>query len=302
MWEQVVSTIRNKRELFLGGGGVKTLSFIGALETLGPVQWRQIHGVSAGAILGLLLVLGHTPYECLRVFLEYEHVLMSCLSLGRLCQGESPCDPKVIRQTVAHMLARKGFAADTTLATLASRRSTRLGIIAFCVETSSLVNFTALTHPQMSVCDALTSSVALPVLFPPVRFDNSECSYYDAGIISSAPLALLDPLNTFAIIVRLLPGESASGFPETAHLRCCFRTTMAVEYAQSKGMAILQVPPLSNGMTLLTRGHNSPCACMNMGIICFALYAIRAETAGLLILMLCCRSFSGRRQVRGLLA
>lgn len=278
------------------------MSFIGALDTLGPVSWRQINGVSAGAILALMLVLGYTPYECLRCFLEYEHVLMGCLSFGRLCQGESPCDPQVIRRTVANILARKGFAPETTLATLASRRSTRLGIIAFCVETSSLVNFTALTHPYMTVCDALTSSVALPLLFPPVRTEDSKCSYYDAGIISSAPLALFDPLETFAIIVRLIPRESASGFPETVHLRCCFRTTMAVEYARSRGMAILQVPPLSNGMTLLTRGHNSPSACMNMGIICFVLYAIRAETAGLLILILCCRSFSGPKQVRGLLA
>ena len=294
-----MSTVRSKRHLFLGGGGVKTLSFIGVLDILGPVQWRHIHGVSAGAILALLLVLGHTPHECMRVFLEYEHVLLSCLSLGRLCKGESPCDPKVIRQTVAHILARKGFSANTTFETLASRRSTHLGIMAFCVETSRVVHFTAASHPHVCICDALTSSVALPGLFPPFRPENGKCSYYDAGIISSAPLSLLNPTDTFAIIVRLRPGVSASCFPETVHLRCHFRTTIAVEYALQRGMKILQVPPLSNGMTLLTRGHNSPSVCMNMGVYCFVLYVIRAETAGLLILMLCCQSFYGLRRAHG---
>lgn len=293
MWRQTLAHIRKKQNLFMGGGGMKTLSFIGALDALGPMQWKTISGVSAGAILALLLVLGNSPHDCMGVFLEHEHVLLNCLSFERLCNGESPCNPEVIRQTIIHILAQRGFASHTTFATLASRRSAKLGVVAFCVETSSLVHFTAKTHPNMSLCDALMSSVALPMLFPAIQTTHDTCTYYDAGIISSSPLGLLDAANTFAIIVRSIPCELASGFPETVHIRCGFRMTMAVEYAHMNGMSILQIPSLANGMTLLTRGHNSVSVCMNMGILCFALYAIRIEIAGLLVLMLCCRSYSG---------
>ena len=296
-----MSCVRKRRNLFLGGGGVKTLSFLGSLEIIGTNHWEVITGVSAGSIIALLLVLGYKPQDSLYTFLEHEHVLLDSLSLERICHGDPPGDPQIVRGIVTSLLARKGFGVDTSFSKLRARRCTRLEIMAFCIETQKIVTFSSDNCPHLPIWEAIAASIAIPVIFPPMRTTcNPSLSYYDAGLISSSPLEFFDAGNTFAIIVRLPVADSGGMFPETIiQFRCTFRVHLAVEDALSRGMMILQVPPLANGMTLLCRGKNTPCVCMNMGKISFVLYALRAEMIGLLALMLCSRCYYGQSRATG---
>ena len=67
-----LKTIRSKRHLFLGGGGYKTLTFLSVLDVIGWSHWQSATGVSAGALLALMLALGYNFQESDEAVLEHE--------------------------------------------------------------------------------------------------------------------------------------------------------------------------------------------------------------------------------------
>jgi hypothetical protein len=63
----------------------------------------------------------------------------------------------------------------------------RIYISAFCVQLTQTHYFSVVTHPDMSVIDALCMSISVPFLFSSFRY--GEWIYLDGGTIESAPCA-----------------------------------------------------------------------------------------------------------------
>ncbi len=298
-WVLCAEELKARGTLFLGGGGFKTLGFLGVLDVLGWDCWDHASGVSAGAFMALMIVLGFSPGECMETFLANEHLLLQHFSISRVCQGEAPLQPQLVKDVVCKVLARKGFSSRATLADLAGRRRMQWSAVCFCVESLRLVRLSAETHPTLVVADVLAAAVALPLLFPPVSMGAPPLQYYDAGLLSSAPLEIFDPCSTVALVVRSAPSRTSGGCSQTLQFRCSFWTKMAGLHARTCGMQVLQVPYPETGVGLLMRGNVSLSTCSDMGVLYTVLYVIRAEILGLLALLVCSPSSCGATPPRG---
>ena len=278
-----LKTIRSKRHLFLGGGGYKTLTFLSVLDVIGWSHWQSATGVSAGALLALMLALGYNFQESDEAVLEHEEEFLSSVAPMQIWKGKSPLSPDLALRITSTLLARKNFNPETTMSELKARRAMRFAAIAFCIDTSKLILFTADTHPGMKVADVVASSVAIPFLLPPTC--GGEASYYDAGIINSAPLGFSEPESTLALIVRR-PHEPCGGCFQTAYFRCSFVRQMSLEFAQRRGMCVLQVPVPKTGVGVLTRMGTPLVEFHSYGVVFAALFIIRREILGLLAMLL----------------
>jgi predicted acylesterase/phospholipase RssA len=280
-----LGVLRERRHLFLGGGGYKTLGFLAVLDAIGWQQWHRAVGVSAGALIALMLVLGYSLNECQRWLLTNEDVLIESVAPAHIWRGRSPLSPDLAARVTSSILARKGFRPETTMAELKARRAMNFGAVAFCIDTSRLVMFAPETHPTTRVTDVIAASIAIPLLLPPVCPDGTA-RYYDAGLVNSAPLGFCEASGTLALVVRP-SSELCAAFPETAQFRCHFIARMSMELARSRGMRVLQVPFPSGGVSLLSRNGTSLSVFLEHGALYVALYVIRHEFLGLLALWLC---------------
>jgi len=299
-WAEKLTDLRERETLFLGGGGFKTLSYLGVLEVLGWQRFRSVCGVSAGAIIALHLALGHSPFEIMGSFLEHEQLLVGSLSLGRLWAGHAPVRPEMVRQAIESILLRKGFKPDATMQDLAQRRPVGFSAVAFCLDTCKLVRFSADSHPGFRVAEVATACIAIPMLFSSVPLGEAGLRYYDAGLVNSAPLGFFPAKETLALVVRSLPVEVPTGLPETVQFRCLFMRTMAHENAANEGMAVMQVPYPTPGVGLLTRSNTPLSVFCETGALYTALYVIQGELVGVLAVLLSCLSFCGTSPPTGL--
>jgi predicted acylesterase/phospholipase RssA len=304
VWEETLDDLRARQCLFLGGGGYKTLSFLGVLEILGWRHFTQVCGVSAGGILALLLCLKCSPSESLSLTGLSERGVQGGFSFSRLCSGQAPMDTAMLRSSLASILEGKGVKSDATLAELAEF-ATKTGAPAFssvclCLTTHKLMRYSASTHPHVSVIDLVLASTAIPMLFAPVAL-CPEALCCDAGLINSCPLSFFDPDDTLAMVVRWETPLQSVSFPQTINLRCHFTAQMSVERNRSRGMQILLVPFPQPGVSLLSRSTTPLSAFMDVGIYYIVLYVLRAEIAGALIVLLCSPCPRGQTQRHALL-
>ena len=280
--------VRRRRHLFLGGGGYKTLGFLGALQTLGWYSFKSISGVSAGAILALHLTLGYTMPEICTSMSEHELWLFDVVSLGRMRYGRAPICRDDLREMAEKLLTCRGLPSRTTLRQLSQWRGVCFGAVAFCLDTCQLEYFEASTHPDICVADAVAASMAIPLIVSPVEIEVKGVmrEYCDAGLVTSAPLAFFDAADTVALIVRLSDASPSVSFPETLFFRSFFLMRMSLERATQRGMIVLQVPYPTPGVGVLMR-HNTPVStCMQVGALYAALYVAKAEIAGAWVVML----------------
>ena len=280
-WEEIVGGLRRRRCLFLGGGGFKTLSFMGVIDTLGWKHFAHVSGVSAGSVLALLLALGSSPSEAVELVLTDEHLLRGGFSLARLCHGQTPMEPRVLRQGFVSMLETKGVRADVTLAELASRARQRGGAefsaICFCLQTCQLERFSSSSHPNVPVVDLLLACVAIPLLCSPVALTGPDELYCDAGLVNSCPLSFFDATDTVALVARWqIPAETVT-FPQTINLRCNFTAQMSLERNRALGMEVLHVPSPQPGVSLLSRATTPVSAFMDTGSFYTIVYILKAE-------------------------
>ena len=280
-----LEALRRRRHIFLGGGGYKTLSFLSVIKVIGWDRWHSATGVSAGALLALMLVLGYSFREAEEAVLQHEETLLSSLAPTEICKGKSPLSPDLALRMTSMLLAQKNLKKETTMAELRDRRAMRFAAVAFCLNTSKFILFSADTHAHMRVVDVVAASVALPLLLPPV-FMPGDLSYYDAGILNSAPLGFCDPRHTLALVVRSSRGMCSGKLPQTAYMRCSFIKQMSLELARSRGMCVLQVPFPNTGVGVLTR-MATPLATFHChGALFAALFIVRKPILGLLALLL----------------
>lgn len=291
--------MRARRCLFFGGGGFRTLGFIGALEALGWGKgWttpQEACGLSAGAILALHLVLGYNVEGIKQSFLDHEKLIFDGLDLGALCKGRAPLNLALVRKAIKKILLRKGFGAGTTLRDLSERRSMRFSTLALCLDSCRIVRFGLDNTPDLSVVDAVAASVAIPLIFDHVLIGGQR--YVDAGLINSVPLSIFDARSTLAFVVRSCPTLGASPLPETVHLRCQFLASMAVQTAMEQGMHVLHVAHLKP-VSLLSRGNVRFSESFALGMVCCVLSIMTVELLGFLCVV-CSPCCSGGSQSAG---
>ena len=138
---------------------------------------EEISGSSAGAVLALMLGMGHSIDFIQQVAMSTDISNFVRVSLTSFLNKFGLCDVEPVR---AHLVKLAG--GDPTF----SQLDMTLYISAFCLNTGKTEYFSKHSHPDMRVVDAVCMSSAIPLMFSAVRYNGN--TYVDGGTQESAPV------------------------------------------------------------------------------------------------------------------
>jgi predicted acylesterase/phospholipase RssA len=186
------------RTIVLGGGGVKAIAHIGALQELNDLGLLQLVrkyvGLSAGSLVAFGMVLGYTIAALKDICERFDFAVLqepapdgflSFIDNYGIDTGE-----KLVSFLKA-LLTIKGFPADLTFKGLKDTSPTHkeLAVVASNLSTGQPVVFSYENTPNCRLIDALRSSMSLPFYFWPVHLDDGL--HVDGGVHGLYPMNLL---------------------------------------------------------------------------------------------------------------
>lgn len=206
--------------LSISGGGAAGRRYLGLVSALHVylerngttfLQWRdslkEIHGSSAGSLLGLAILL-FTTYD------HFEDLILSTCDSNFVCpdltfSGQFGLDQGYnIRKLVERALAGGGISPAATLGEL--RRLTRVNFVSLATDVihSRTVRLSGLTHPNMRVVDAVYCSCAIPGLYAALPYE--DMLLVDGCILENQPVL---PSSTRNLYFRLWHFEDTTPNP-----------------------------------------------------------------------------------------
>jgi predicted acylesterase/phospholipase RssA len=187
------------RRLLFSGGGVRVVSYLGALQVFQERKLldhvREFCGVSAGGIVALLLALGYSFHVMERFCFEFDFSTMHSFELETMFEsiehlGINSGDS--IKTLIQKILRHKGFGPETTFQDLhASGRVKGYRIWASDIQYLRLVEFSLEKTPNIPIVTALYASMALPMYFIPVRHPETQTLLLDGGVLDNYPICML---------------------------------------------------------------------------------------------------------------
>jgi len=216
--------VGEQKALLLAGGGFKTIGYLGVLESAWPrlrPDLGGICGVSAGAMMGLLLAVGFEPEELKRKMLATNWApilreVLCDLPVQRLLSGDGgigpPCSSSPIRTLLQGWLDEKRVPSGATFEWLAARGGPAFACIVACLGTGKLLQLDATSAPRCSLLRAVLASGAVPFVFPPVRVHGELC--VDAGVVNNVPVSVMQAAWPQWKKLLVLAPHAESGMPE----------------------------------------------------------------------------------------
>jgi len=185
------------RILAFCGGGALCIAHIGVLKVLSKhgllLSVNECVGVSAGAIISLLYVLGYTLDEMERLCLQLDFtsfapsfqpdMLLSLYTSWGLDTGATA------ERFIRSLFTTKGLSPECSFADL-YKKGIRFRCYATEIQTAKIKEFSYKETPTTQVAFAIRASISVPVIFTPLR-DSSGHMYVDGGIIHNTPIAFL---------------------------------------------------------------------------------------------------------------
>lgn len=178
------------KRLVIGPGAMAYFAFAGALSALKDIgalnDLEDISGSSAGSILALLYIL--TKGDMLHVIKNSIDVPVGHLIkpvIKTLIKSFGLVGTTKIRKIFENLVNEFLGKDDVTFAELYAHWPVRLHVAACCIELSTTHYFSVDTSPNMSVLDAITMSISVPILF--ASFKYGPWHYIDGGTLEESP-------------------------------------------------------------------------------------------------------------------
>lgn len=200
------------RYLVLGGGGVNGALHLGALRYLEAYlpsitgHFWGIGGVSIGALLSTMVVLGYSVAELQTFLQEFQpHFAKLKLNIRNLAMTRSLYGGALLHRVVESAIQRKLQRADITFSELNEHCPIDLRIVTTELDTCTTQVFSALKTPFFSVASAVVASMSIPGFFPPLEINKR--TYIDGGTTNNLPHFIFDaPSDTLSIWLRVRAG------------------------------------------------------------------------------------------------
>ncbi|MBN2414787.1 patatin-like phospholipase family protein [bacterium] len=195
---------RPRLALALSGGGARGFSHIGVLKVLESrgIPVDAIAGTSIGAIVGGLYAAGYTAaeIESLAVAIQWDEIISSDPSREQLFvnqKDERSTHLLQLRFKGSRLVMSSGYSTGHHLSALLRRLILNTPYqyttdfrdlpISFCAVTSDLVSGRSVRLTSGSLTDAMRASMAIPLLFTPLRKDSMLL--VDGGLIQNLPVS-----------------------------------------------------------------------------------------------------------------
>lgn len=195
--------------LILSGGGVKGISYIGALKYLDELKMMkaenveseetcnipefdisEIVGVSAGSIVSLLYILGYTYEELVDEILSKNLSDLKELRIKNFLQKYGFDSGRRIMNWIETLIIRKGYSKDITFADIYTQFRINFRVVTTNLNKYKTVVFDKQSSPTLRVTRAIRMSIGVPFVFTVTRY-RGEC-YVDGGLINNYPIKEYD--------------------------------------------------------------------------------------------------------------
>lgn len=151
---------------------------------------RGVAGNSVGSFFALARVCGYTARE-FRAFLtsRLTDMNLACditaLFTASSIASMGVISPQIVTDVIHEMLSSKFGKGDMTLSELYAETSVMLTLTAYNVSRCETRVFTHETDPDLPVEMAIRMTTAIPIVFPPVVYQND--AYVDGGVSENIP-------------------------------------------------------------------------------------------------------------------
>jgi NTE family protein len=192
------------RRLIFSGGGIRVISFVGAVEQLHKANQltdiQEYVGVSAGAFLAFILILGYNFDDIKNIIRKFD--------FGNIRSIDDPLQLLLFNQNLGidngdnlvkllhSLLKHKGFPPDITLGQLGAATKKHMRCYATDLNKIKVHEFSDKATPDIKVTVALRATMSIPFYFIPVRDPITNNILTDGGCISNYPIG---HLSTFEI-------------------------------------------------------------------------------------------------------
>jgi NTE family protein len=186
------------KKICLSGGGIRAVSFVGALEVLqekGLLKAvTEYIGVSAGAFLEFALCIGYTIAELKLLCLEFDFTLIrdidpeSALAFFDTYGFDS--GDKMVR-LLESLLRQKGHSTEFTFEDLRALGGPTLRCYATDLTVCNPREFSVAVSPKVRVVDALRASMGLTFFYTPVKDPDTGHLLTDGAVSQNYPMSLL---------------------------------------------------------------------------------------------------------------
>ena len=219
-------TIKN---LVFEGAGIKGIAYAGVI---GELQERdamnhleKVGGTSAGAIIALAVALNYTPEEIEQVIYETKFNKLNHGFFGGITRTKKRFGyykGKKVDEWIGGLISAKTGNADLTFYQMDSLGYKKLYTVATLLDQQRLITYSAESHPNMKVKDAVRASMSIPMYFEAMFIDSTGKVYekrkdcdschtvLDGGIIGNYPIFMFDTVinsiripNPYTVGIRI---------------------------------------------------------------------------------------------------
>jgi NTE family protein len=193
--------------IVLGGGGVKCLAYIGAFQELESNNFlktiQYFHGVSAGAFMCFVYILGYSLKELYQIGKSLDFSLIQNIDENfpfELFQSFGFDNGAKLEKLIETFLKHKGFNREITFEQLYALTKKHLIFYAVDIHDKKLKQFSFKTTPNTTILFALRSSMSLPGYFTPMIDISSNHYYVDGALINNYPIDLIDLIDCETVL------------------------------------------------------------------------------------------------------
>jgi len=183
------------KHLVISGGGPLGLRYLGALEKLEKEGiWKQgniisIYGTSIGSIIGAFICLKYDWETLNKYIIErpwHDAFKVNAKQIFDSYYNKGLFDKKLAEIIFKPLLQAKDLSLNITLKEFYEFSKIDLHIFTFELNKFETIELSHISHPDLSLLQALTMSSALPGIFMPIIIDN--CCYVDGGVMCNYPI------------------------------------------------------------------------------------------------------------------
>jgi len=194
--------------VLMGPAGAKGILYIGALKYLEEEKFlnevTEWVGISAGAAISLLYLIGYTPKEiteiCINVSLLDD---VSNINIAKVADSLGLIRGTVLENKLKECMLKK-YSFLPNLEELYTLTNKKWTAVTFNMNTMDSEFLCKDTHPDLCAVEATMMSMAVPILIQPRKYKG--CTYVDGGI--SAPYPVLRYDNGVNRILGIYVAES----------------------------------------------------------------------------------------------
>jgi predicted acylesterase/phospholipase RssA len=183
------------KHIVISGGGPSMFQYLSAIQYMDEnkkidlQKIESIYGTSAGSIVGVLLCLKYdwetlNDYMILRPWHDLFRIKVS--NIFEAYKNRGIFDKSIIEKVFKPLLDAKDLPINITLKDFYEYSKIELHFYSFEINQFCVEDISYLTHPELTLIDAVIMSSTLPVLMTPIILDD-KC-YIDGGVSVNYPI------------------------------------------------------------------------------------------------------------------